>query len=417
MCFRRNDLRFLAISSIVTFWPVLAHSQQYTTSEFTVGLQAQTWDERYVDNNNHFAYHHYLQIPNPSFTYTRNLSSTLAIEGTVEPLTQFFSTNYQESGHGTLAMGGIKAGWRGKEWGLFGKTQAGIASWSCGTWIDVPKPYSDCSRITNFVVEYGGVIERQLFSSYALRFDAAHQMSTEFDQVLARGQNSVSARAGDTIQHLVIRIGLTKSFGSIHDLSDERVAARSAWDVGASFFLQPKTEPNPPFLNVYPSFGAWTSWNLASHLSWDTSVIHSGAGRNDGLVFSDYQAGGRSLEALTGLKIGLRRDRMGYFAKLRGGTITFGETERQVGLLPDGGYFIVRGMFTSPVLDVGGVWEVYPSHHTILRFDAGSATIFYQPKSVWQYLPSGNGEVGTKYAIPENTQTGLLLGFGAGIRF
>jgi hypothetical protein len=74
-------------------------------------------------------------------------------------------------------------------------------------------------------------------------------------------------------------------------------------------------------------------------------------------------------------------------------------------------------MFTSPVLDVGGVWEVYPSHHTILRFDAGSATIFYQPKSVWQYLPSGNGEVGTKYAIPENTQTGLLLGFGAGIRF
>jgi hypothetical protein len=115
--------------------------------------------------------------------------------------------------------------------------------------------------------------------------------------------------------------------------------------------------------------------------------------------------------------MGLRRDRMGYFAKVRGGTITFGETERRIGFLPNGNSFIVRGMFTNPVLDAGGVWEVYPSRHTMLRFDAGSNTIFYQPKDVWQYVPKGGVEVGTRYAAPEKTETGLLLSFGAGIRF
>ena len=66
-------------------------------------------------------------------------------------------------------------------------------------------------------------------------------------------------------------------------------------------------------------------------------------------------------------------------------------------------------MFTNPVLDTGGVLEVYPSRHTILRFDAGSATIFYQPKNVISF--------GQPVAIPAQTHTGLMLGFGAGLRF
>jgi hypothetical protein len=100
---------------------------------------------------------------------------------------------------------------------------------------------------------------------------------------------------------------------------------------------------------------------------------------------------------------------MGYFAKVRGGTITFGETERQAAFLPSGAFVSDRGMFTNPVLDVGGVYEVYPSRHTILRVDAGSATIFYQPKSFIQQ--------GQTYAVLEQTHTGMLMSFGAGFRF
>jgi hypothetical protein len=160
-------------------------------------------------------------------------------------------------------------------------------------------------------------------------------------------------------------------------------------------------------MNAFPSWGLWGSWNFSRHVSWDTSLLHSG--RNSGQEIIDFQAGGRAFEALTGAKIGIRRDHMGYFAKVRGGTITFGKTERQIYLLPNKTFGIDSGMFTSPVLDVGGVYEVYPSRHTILRFDAGSATIFYQPKN--------NITLGQASQIPEQTQTGMLMSFGAGFRF
>ena len=160
-------------------------------------------------------------------------------------------------------------------------------------------------------------------------------------------------------------------------------------------------------MNVYPSWGLWGSWNFSRHVSWDSAVLHSP--RNSGMEFIDYQAGGRAFEALTGVKAGIRRDHMGYFVKARGGTITFGKTERQINLLPNKTLSLDFGMFTNPLLDVGGVYEVYPSRHTILRFDAGSATIFYQPKNVIS--------IGQTYAIPGRTQTGMLMSFGAGFRF
>jgi hypothetical protein len=399
----------------------VAHAQQYSKNEITVGLQAQTWGQQY-DNNGRPAFHHYLQYPTPSFTYARNLSATLAVEGTVEPWTQFFATNALESGHGTLALGGIKAGWRGKHWGFYGKAQAGIESWSCGNFYFNPAngdPYFNCSRVTNFALEYGGVIERHLFENYALRIDAGHLLSTEFDHVNTRYPNGLAfeLRSGATTQHVDLRVGLTKSFGSTDDTGVERRPATAALDLGASFLLQPRIEAFNGILDTYPGPGIWASWNFSQHFSWDTAVIHSGPYRNEQYVFSSPQSGGRALEVLTGLKTGLRRDRMGYFAELRGGTITFGETETRIGLLPDGDYFLDRGMFTNPVLNLGGVWEVYPSRHTILRFDAGSATIFYQPKTIWQYLPQNGVEVGTRYSISEQTQTGLLLTFGAGVRF
>ncbi len=136
--------------------------------------------------------------------------------------------------------------------------------------------------------------------------------------------------------------------------------------------------------------------------------MHSG--RNSGqAVFSDYQAGGRAFEALTGLKLGIRRGRMGYFGKIRGGTITFGKTMRQTSRNSSGVTNLDLGMFTNPVLDAGGVLEVYPSRHSILRFDAGSATIFYQPKNVIYF--------GQTFDIPEQTQTMMLMSFGVGFRF
>jgi hypothetical protein len=258
-------------------------------------------------------------------------------------------------------------------------------------------------------LEYGGVAQYRLTKRWLLRADAGHLMMPEFDRIIARysdGSPEVG-QMGEWLQHLDMRIGITRNFGELREAKPEHVPEHSAWDLGAAFSLQPRSLPDWPYMNAYPTLGIWGSWNFSKHVSWDTSLMHSG--RNSGIEFIDFQAGGRAFEALTGAKIGIRRDHMGYFAKARGGTITFGKTDRQAAFLPSGAFVADYGMFTSPVLDVGGVYEVYPSRHTILRADAGSATIFYQPKT---YIQQGQ-----TYVVPEQTHTGMLMSFGAGFRF
>ena len=389
-------------------------AQQYARQEITVGVDAQTFGVAGctpIGSSGECQPGHdrTLSYPAPSFTYTYNLSPSLALEGSVSPTSAFRYANDYGSGRETLAMGGVKTGWRGRRWGFYGEIQAGVGSFSCSVFYYSPAPYSNCQRVTNFALEYGGVVERRIARRWTLRADAGHLMMPEFDRIIARYSDGFPeySQTGEWLQHLDMRIGITRSFGETREAKPEPVPSRSAWDVGAAFSLQPRTLPDWAFMNAYPSWGLWGSWNFSKHVSWDTSLMHTG--RNPGLEFVDFQAGGRAFEALTGVKAGIRRDHMGYFAKARGGTITFGETERQAAFLPSGAFVSDLGMFTNPVLDLGGVYEVYPSRHTVLRVDAGSATIFYQPKNIIQQ--------GQTIAIPGRTFTGMLMSFGAGFRF
>jgi hypothetical protein len=388
-----------------------AFPQQFTRNEFTVGSGLLTYGNGpSKTSSGTMVINRTIPAATPSFTYTYNLSPSLALEGTFQPTSVLLIPNTMAGDRETLAMGGVKTGWRGRRWGLYGKVQAGVVSSSCYTWYWTQNGWDNCGRITNFAVEYGGVAEYRLNSRYSIRVDAAHLLITEFDQLLYRSPDGslLQYRAGAVSQHLDARIGITRSFGELREAKPERVPNRSAWDLGAAFSLQPRTLLYLQFMAPYPSWGVWGSWNFSRHLSWDTSLSHSG--RYPGNIeYIDFQAGGRSFEALTGLKAGIRRDHMGYFAKVRGGTITFGETERQVYRLPNNYIGADLGMFTNPVLDVGGVYEVYPSRHTILRFDAGSATIFYQPKNII--------DMGQILPISGQTKTGMLMSFGAGFRF
>lgn len=405
LCLSPKIILLLLLLSIPAF------SQQFTRNEFTVGTSFQTYGfGPYLNQSGHISTDHILSYSTPSFTYTRNLSPSLALEGTFQPSSAFHDTDSQAAGRETLAMGGVKTGWRGQRWGFYGKVQAGVASFSCSLWDFNPNAYSDCKRRTNFALEYGGVAEYHLSSRYAIRVDAGHLVMTQFDHIVQRYSGGLpeSYFPGAISQHLDARIGITRSFGRLQDAKPERVPGRQTWDAGVVFALQPRILPSFDLLDTYPEWGLWASWNFSKHVSWDTTLLHSP--RNSGKIEDiDYQAGGRALEALSGVKIGIRRDHMGYFAKVRPGTITFGETERQLVELPNQNWKFDNGMFTDFVLDTGGVFEIYPTRHSILRFDAGNATIFYLPKTVISF--------GEKVDIPKETQPSLLVTFGAGFRF
>ncbi|MGA2806908.1 MAG: hypothetical protein ABSE87_02175 [Terracidiphilus sp.] len=363
-----------------------------------------------MTQSDQLANHHYLGYPAPSFSYARNLSPSLALEGTFQPTSQFLKTNSSGSGRETLALGGIKTGWRNGRLGLYGKAQAGVASFSCGTWFYDPNPYTGCARQTNFALEYGGVVEYHLRPRYAIRLDAGDLLIAEFDHIVARYSNGTPYfyQAGGILQHFDARIGVTRSFGHLEEANSERVPKKQSWDTGVMFALQPRTMPEFQFLNPYLEWGVWASWNFSKHVSWDTTMLHSP--RNRGPIEDiDFQAGGRAFEVLSGGKIGIRRDHMGYFALARPGTITFGKTERQLGSLPNGNLTFDNGMFTDFVFETGGAYEVYPSRHSILRFEAGNAEIFYLPKTTLDF--------GKKNNVPGQHAASMFIGFGAGLRF
>jgi hypothetical protein len=414
-CVLQNPIILGILLAFRLFFAIQSDAQQVAKNEFTLATSLQTYGNldcapiASTPYCNRF-YNHYVYLSAPSFIYTRNLSPSLAIVGTFQPTSPFLDTNSFGSGRETLALGGVKTGWRGKRFGFYGEVQAGVASFSCGTWYYGPQPYTGCDRLTNFALEYGGSAEYHLTPRYAIRLDAGHLEMTEFDKILARFSNGdpSAGRLGQVLQHFDARIGISRSFGNLQEAEPERRPERKPWDAGVLFALQPRTDSRFGYLDPYPSWGLWASWNFSKYLSWDTTLLHSPRNAG-GLEIVDYQSGGRAFEALTGAKIGIRRDHMGYFAKIRPGTITFGKTERQINENANGQLVGVYGMFTNFVLDTGAVFEVYPSRHAILRFEAGNASIFYQPKNIIQ--------LGARYPIAGETQPSMLIGFGAGFRF
>jgi len=74
------------------------------------------------------------------------------------------------------------------------------------------------------------------------------------------------------------------------------------------------------------------------------------------------------MQGLFGVKYGIRREKVGIFAKVRPGFIRFSQGTPAVG---------TTSSATQLALDYGGVLELYPSRPFALRFDVGDTVIRY----------------------------------------
>lgn len=113
----------------------------------------------------------------------------------------------------------------------------------------------------------------------------------------------------------------------------------------------------------------------------------------------------RRLQALFGVKAGARRQRVGIFGKFRPGFMHV--RDRSFCAIPE--FWVCgpprdKGRF-SLALDVGGVFEVYPSRRFALRFDAGDTVL-----RRWSYSDG----TGRDYYF---TSHNLQIGTGAALRF
>jgi hypothetical protein len=145
--------------------------------------------------------------------------------------------------------------------------------------------------------------------------------------------------------------------------------------------------------------GGWFTWNFSKYVALDSSAtffprkIH----------IADFQQGGRIFQALAGVRGGVRRGRIGVFGKFRLGIQRYSLTEQEAVTFKD-------SPFTDIAFDAGGIIEVYTSHRTLLRFDAGNTSIYYRPKDI----PRANGQL---FHIPGFTNNTIQLTAGFGFRF
>jgi hypothetical protein len=90
---------------------------------------------------------------------------------------------------------------------------------------------------------------------------------------------------------------------------------------------------------------------------------------------------GHTVMGLFGGKAGTRTKHFGFFGKVRPGFITIDNTLRQETAVEDnsGNLISLNTRFdrlTERAIDVGGVFEYYPSQHWAFRYDLGDTVIF-----------------------------------------
>ncbi len=394
------------LGPVVVVCALQAGAQQYARVDAGVGVAAQT----YVDGAGKR-----LVLAGPSGVVTYNLSPSLAVEGSFGFVPEFAQSSAQDSGRELLGFGGVKMGRRGRRLGVYGKVEPGLVSFSCGYSIYGPapgyKPYTDCERRTDFALQYGGVAEYMLSDRTALRIDAGQTLVTEFDQVTARSNGGKSSGAyvevidpGHVAQHLDLRLSVEHRFAGLWEDERKGEAGRDRVDVGVLYSLQPKEHLLEFSLEPDSGGGLWVSWNLGRYLSWDTSAIYFPHDDHT----ADFQDGGPSFDGFSGIKAGVRGERVGMFAKVRPGAIVFARTEDSL-FLTRQSFLVTDSKFVDFGLDTGGVVEVYPAGHAILRAEAGELSIFYPAKTTMAQ--------GVAVRAPGLERSAVMLLFGVGYRF
>jgi hypothetical protein len=146
--------------------------------------------------------------------------------------------------------------------------------------------------------------------------------------------------------------------------------------------------------------GTRVTFNLADSFGIEGEVNFFPERRDNLAFFSPLYLDSRRTQALFGVKYGMRSQKAGIFGKLRPGFVHFGEGRLNPGIVSPG--LQPTASATEFALDIGGVFELYPSRPVAFRFDVGDTIIRF----------SGGG-----LARREGTSHNLQIAVGVAFRF
>ena len=168
--------------------------------------------------------------------------------------------------------------------------------------------------------------------------------------------------------------------------------------------FQSRVIPNGAGDNTLSGLGGRFAYNINKHLAIDAEASFF---PETHLLNEEF---GQKMQGFVGLKAGIRKHRVGVFAKARPGVMWFGEFPSRGNCSPTN-FGSVCGVSHEKdfAMDLGGVFEFYPVDRLILRADLGDTIIKYPERVVTNFPTQIRANGGWK--------NNLQLSFGVGWRF
>ena len=379
---------------------------------------------------------------------TYNLDPHFALEAEVNFFPSGSTRGFTPGGSVLQAQFGLKAGRRWKGFGVFAKARPGFVSFD-GTYrptvigtetIDGTTfpvfSFTNIGRATHFSADVGGVLEVYPSRRVVARFDAG-------DTIIRHGPRdeidftSIPARLirlpAQVTHNFQFSAGVSFRLSAPVDDGDSgrgrggNISARTPrrrFEAGGQVTSLTFNAPrffsgsvvifgeNRPLTET--GFGGRFAFNLSDSVALESEVNYFPT--SDGISTA---LGGRVLQGQFGVKAGHRFRRFGFFGKARPGLVSLSRAFKLVGTTPftffgrqfQMGVFELgrRNLFS---MDLGGVFELYPSRRTVIRFDAGDTIIHYGPRSVQGFSVSMS-----IVTSPPETRHNFQFSTGFGLRF
>jgi hypothetical protein len=253
----------------------------------------------------------------------------------------------------------------------------------------VPSSVTRCASRTHFALDLGSGLAFAPTSHAITRIELNRVIHSTPYESLFGSQHLVSR--WDLNAGVSYRLGRTLK-------PQSALPAAGRWTVGSQIGDTLSTGPTG-----IATLGAFASYTLSKYFDIDTSVS---AFLSDRLETTE-QEGGRLLQGLAGVKIGVREGRFGVFFKARAGANSYSRVFTAVSET----YRPIYSRSTVPALDLGGVVETYLSGRTLLRIDIGETLSFVPDVSI--AFPRSPDV----YRLPARAIYGLPLRVGFGWRF
>jgi hypothetical protein len=306
----------------------------------------------------------------------------VALEASATDSFNMQPTWLREGGHQLLILGGLKAGVRRRHFGVYGRLDAGAASYTRGDeLLTAPPTYY---RETHFALQPGVAVEGYVSKRTVLRLDVDESLNASFRKIQLQTPTFEAYSPGFVPHHLGLALSVEHRFGAFKD-APEMSPKTEQFSVGAMFPLQIREHLLENDVRVEGGGGAWIGTPLWRFLSAD--VVAFDIPHDDHTAGA--QDGGTSFSAFAGPKIGFHLGRLGLFVKGRPGISRFSRTNFETSLI-EGLFDSVNKPQVQFALDTGGVIEYAPFRHTVLRFEAGDAFIHYHGHSVTDTVSVGS---------------------------